>query len=151
MSPLKQHIQDDMKAAMKARDQQRLNVIRLVLAAMKQKEVDERIELSDEQIISILDKMVKQRKDSVIQYQAGGRDDLAKQENFEISVISLYLPQALSEAEITTLIQEAIANIGANSMQDMGKVMNELKPKIQGRADAAEVSKKVKEVLASQV
>ena len=147
-SLLKQRISEDMKSAMKERQQQRLNVIRLILAALKQLEVDERIELSDERIIATLDKMVKQRRESITQYTAGGRDDLVKQESFEIDVISNYLPQPLSEAQIDELVSAAITEAQATSMQDMGKVMNALKPLIQGRADAALVSKKVKDHLA---
>lgn len=147
-SLLKQRIRDDMTMAMKERQQQRLNVIRLILAALKQLEVDERIELSDERIIATLDKMLKQRRESISQYQAGGREDLVKQEQFEIDIISIYLPTPLTESELDALIKKTMADLSAKSMQDMGKVMNVLKPLIQGRADAALVSKKVKEHLA---
>jgi len=145
---LKQRLTDDMKAAMKAGDKPRLAVIRLINAAVKQREVDERIELSDEQVLAVLDKMVKQRRDSVTQYRQAGRAELAEQEEFEIGVIQDYLPAALSEAEIATLLEEAIASSGASGMQDMGKVMGVLKPKLQGRADLGAVSALVKQKLA---
>ena len=144
---LKQRIQDDMKAAMKGGDKPRLGVIRLLLAAIKQREVDERIELNDEQILAVLDKMVKQRRDSITQYEQAGRTELAEQEAFEIGVLQDYLPEALSEGEITTMIQEAIQATGAESMKDMGKVMGQLKSKMQGRADMGAVSAMIKQQL----
>ena len=144
---LKQRIQDDMKSAMKGGDKRRLGAVRLVLASIKQREVDERIELNDEQVLAVLDKMVKQRRDSLDQYQQAGREDLAEQEQFEIEVLQGYLPEALSAEEIDTLIAEAIAATGAESMRDMGKVMGQLKPQLQGRADIGAVSALVKQKL----
>jgi uncharacterized protein YqeY len=144
---LKQRIQDDMKAAMKAGDKPRLAVIRLILAAIKQREVDERIELNDEQVLAVLDKMVKQRRDSIQQYGDAGRDDLAAAEQAEVEIIQAYLPEALSEAEIAGIVAQAIADTGASSMKDMGKVMGKIKPQIQGRADMGAVSALVKQKL----
>jgi uncharacterized protein YqeY len=144
---LKQRIQDDMKSAMKGGDKRRLGAIRLLLAAIKQREVDERIELNDEQVLAVLDKMVKQRRDSLDQYQQASREDLAEQEQFEIEVLQGYLPEALSAAEIDALIVEAITATGADSMRDMGKVMGQLKPQLQGRADIGAVSALVKSKL----
>ena len=146
---LKQQIQDDMKAAMKGGDKPKLGVIRLILAAIKQKEVDERIELNDEQVLAILDKMVKQRRDSITQYEDAGRTELADQEKFEITVIQAYLPEQLGEAEILAMIDEAIASTGASSMKDMGKLMGVLKPKLQGRADMGQASALVKQKLSA--
>jgi len=137
-----------MKAAMKAGDKARLGVIRLINAAIKQREVDERIELDDTQVLAVLDKMLKQRRDSVSQYSEAGREDLAEQERFEIGVCQEYMPAALSEDELTALIAAAIADTGAAGMKDMGKVMGVLKPQIQGRADMAAVSATVKARLA---
>jgi len=148
MSPLKERITADMKAAMKSGDKARLGVIRLILAALKQVEVDERIELDDQRVTAILDKMVKQRRDSVEQYEKAGRTELADQEKFEIGVIQEYLPEPLGEAEIESLIDEAIAATGASSMKEMGKVMGMLKPKLQGRADMGTVSARIKQKLA---
>ena len=145
---LKDQIQSDMKVAMKAGDKARLGVIRLILAAVKQREVDERIELDDTQILAVLDKMVKQRRDSISQYSAAGRQDLADVEQFEIEVIQDYLPAALSEAEIAGLVTAAIAETGAAAISDMGKVMAILRPKVQGRADMGAVSALVKRQLA---
>lgn len=144
---LRQQVQEDMKAAMKAQDAKRLGAIRLLLAAIKQREIDERIVLDDAQVLAVIDKMIKQRQDSVEQFQNAGRTDLADQENFEISILSTYLPPALSEQEIAEYIQKAIQSLGATSMKDMGKVMAELKPQLQGRADISLVSAKVKELL----
>lgn len=141
---LKQRIQDDMKAAMKAGEKDRLGVIRLILAAVKQVEVDSRIELDDAQIIAVLDKMLKQRRDSIAQYTAAGRADLAEVESAETLVIQEYLPQALSDEEIDALIAAAIAETGAAGVAGMGKAMAVLKPKMQGRADMAEVSARLK-------
>ena len=134
---------------MKGGDKPRLGVIRLLRAAIKQREVDERIELDDEQILAVLDKMVKQRRDSISQYEAAGRDDLAKQEAFEVTVLQDYLPAALSQEEIIAMIKEAIEASGAESIRDMGKVMGPLKPKMQGRADMGAVSALVKQQLSS--
>ncbi len=147
MSALKQRITDDMKAAMKGGDKARLGVIRLILAALKQIEVDERIELDDARVLAILDKMVKQRRDSIAQYESAGRTELAEQEKFEIGIIQDYLPQQLSEEEIAALIDEALAATGASSMKDMGKLMGWLKPKLQGRADMGAVSASIKQKL----
>lgn len=145
---LKHRIQEDMKAALKGGDKSRLAAIRLILAAIKQREVDERIELDDAQVLAVLDKMAKQRRESIAQFAAAGRADLAEKEQAELEVIQSYLPQALTEAEIDALIQSAIAEIGAKGIQDMGKVMAKLKPQVQGRADLSQVSAKVKAALA---
>ncbi|MCG6943108.1 MAG: GatB/YqeY domain-containing protein [Thiohalocapsa sp.] len=141
---LKQRLTDDMKAAMKAGDKPRLGVIRLINAAIKQREVDERIALDDTQVLAVLEKMVKQRRDSIAQYEAAGREDLAAVERFELGVCQEYLPEALSEAEIAALIDKAVTATGAASMRDMGKLMGVLKPKLQGRADMGAVSQQVK-------
>ena len=143
-SALKATIHEQMKLAMKAKDKPRLGVIRLIQSEFKRVEVDERIELDDARVLAILDKMVKQRRDSAQQYEDAGRPELAEQENFEIAVISEFLPQPLSEDEITALVDDAIANTGASGMQGMGQVMGILKPKLQGRADMGAVSKLVK-------
>ncbi len=144
MSELKQQLSADMKQAMRDKDKPRLGVVRLALAAIKQREVDERVELDDAQVLAVLDKMVKQRRDSVRQYQEAGRQDLADQEAFEISVLQNYLPEALSDEELNALIDEAIAASGASSMKEMGKAMGMLRPKVQGRADMGAVSAKLK-------
>lgn len=141
---LKVRIQDDMKAAMKAGEKERLATIRLIMAAVKQREVDERIDLDDSQVLQVLDKMVKQRRDSINQYRDAGRDELAAKEQAEIDVIQMYLPEPLSPDEINALIDAAIAETGASSMKDMGKVMGMLKPKLQGRADMGAVSGLIK-------
>ncbi len=141
---LKDRIQDDMKAAMRAKDKNRLGAIRLILAAIKQREIDERIELHDTQALGVLEKMIKQRRESLAQYQSAGRDDLAAQENFEIELIQSYLPAPLDEADLETLIVNAIATTGARSLRDMGKVMALIKDQAQGRADLATVSARVK-------
>ena len=141
---LKARINDDMKAAMRAKDAPRLSAVRLLLAAMKQKEVDERVELSDTDIVSIIGKMIKQRRESIAQFEKGGRQDLADNEKFEISVLRAYLPQALSDAEIAAAVAEAVQATGAKAMADMGKVMAVLKPKLAGRADMGKVSALVK-------
>ncbi|MES9906274.1 MAG: GatB/YqeY domain-containing protein [Sedimenticola sp.] len=146
---LKATVQSDMKAAMKGGEKRRLGTIRLLLAAIKQREVDERIELDDTQVLVVLDKMVKQRRDSINQYEKAGRDDLAEQEAYEIEVLQAYMPEALSEEEIASLISEAISTTGAESMRDMGKVMGQLKPKMQGRADMGAVSAQIKQQLSS--
>jgi uncharacterized protein YqeY len=144
---LKQRIQDDVKAAMRAKNKARLATLRLITAAIKQREVDERVELDDTETLAILDKMIKQRRDSVSQYQQAGRNELAEQESAEIAVIQEYLPAGLSEAEILDLIEQAIETTGAAGMQDMGKVMGRLKPQMQGRADMGQVSGLVKQKL----
>ena len=145
---LKQRIQEDMKNAMRAKDTRRLGVIRMIMAAIKQREVDERITLGDAEVVAVLGKMVKQRRDSLQQYQSAGREDLAEQESFELALIQEYLPPALSDAELDALIDEAIQSSGATSPRDMGKVMGLLKPRIQGRADMGAVSARVKQRLA---
>jgi uncharacterized protein YqeY len=144
---LKQRIQEDMKAAMRAGEKQRLGVIRLILAAIKQREVDERITLDDNQVVVVLDKMLKQRRESIEQYEKAAREDLAAQERFEVTVLQQYMPQQMSEAEIVAVVQQAIAETGANSAKDMGKVMNIIRPQMQGRADMKVVSDLVKKQL----
>ncbi len=146
-SPLKMRIQDDRKNAMRNQDKQRLGVIQLIMAAVKQWEVDERKEMTDQQMLLILDKMVKQRRDSITQFQAGNRQDLADKESYELQVIQEYLPTALSVDEISNMIKSAIAQTGAQGQQDMGKVMAILKPQIQGRADMGAVSVQIKQLL----
>jgi uncharacterized protein YqeY len=141
---LKARITDDMKSAMRAKEVQRLGTIRLLLAAMKQKEVDERVELADTDIITIIDKMIKQRRDSITQFEKGGRQDLADQEKFELGILQGYMPQALSDAEIDAEIAAAMQATGAKAMADMGKVMAVLKPKLAGRADMGKVSAQIK-------
>jgi uncharacterized protein len=143
-STIKEKITDDMKAAMRAQDKGTLGVIRLMMAALKQREVDERIVLSDEQILAILNKMIKQRRESIAQYEAGNRPDLVQQESFEIEIIQRYLPALLSEVELQAAIQAAFDETGATSAKDMGKVMAVLKTRLQGRADMAQVSALVK-------
>jgi len=145
---LKQQITEDMKTAMRAKDAARLGAIRLLLAALKQREVDERIELSDVDVIAIIEKMNKQRRDSINQYEAAGRQDLADVEKFEISVLAAYMPQQLSEAEVSASVSEAIVATGAAGPQDMGKVMGLLKSKLAGRADMGKVSALIKAQLA---
>ena len=146
---LKQRLVEDMKTAMKAGEKRRLGVIRLINAAIKQREVDERIELDDTQVLAVLDKMLKQRRDSITQYEAAKREDLAEQERYEIGVCQEYLPAALSDDEIAALIEMAVAAAGALSQKDMGKVMALLKPQVQGRADVGAVSVLVKQRLGS--
>jgi uncharacterized protein YqeY len=141
---LKQQINEDMKTAMRAKETARLGAIRLLLAAMKQREVDERIELTDADVVSIIEKMLKQRRDSISQYKAANRQDLVDVEEFEVSVLQTYMPQQLSEAEIVAAIAEAIAATGAAGPQDMGKVMGVVKPKLAGRADMGKVSGLIK-------
>ena len=141
---LKAKITEDMKTALRARDSARLSAIRMLLAAIKQREVDERIELTDTDVLAIIDKMIKQRNDSITQFEAGHRADLVAAERAEIGVLQAYLPQALSDAEIDTLIAEAIAATGAAGLAGMGKVMAILKPKLAGRADVAAASARVK-------
>jgi len=144
---LKQRLVEDMKTAMKAGEKRRLGVIRLINAAIKQREVDERIELDDIQVLAVLDKMLKQRRDSITQYEAAKREDLAEQERYEIGVCQEYLPTALTADEVAALIEAAVAASGAVSLKDMGKVMALLKPQVQGRADVGAVSALVKQRL----
>ena len=144
ISEIKQRIEAAVKDAMRARDKQRLGVLRLTMAEFKRIEVDERIELDDERVLAVLDKMTKQRIDSLTQFEKAGRDDLAAQEAFEIALIKEFLPEPLSEAEITQLIDAAIETAGASSMQAMGQVMALLRPQMQGRADIGKVSGLVK-------
>lgn len=144
---LKSRLQEDMKAAMKAKEKDRLVVIRGVMAAIKQREIDERIELDDTQILAVLDKLVKQRRDSAQQFRDAKRLDLAEKEEMEMQVLQGYLPAALTPEEITRLIEEAISATGAQSMKEMGKVMGMVKPKVQGRADMSEVSALIKQKL----
>ena len=148
MELLTDRIKDDMKAAMKSGDKFRLGVIRFMLAAIKQVEVDERIVPDNDRVIQVLDKLLKQRKESIRQFVDAGRHDLAEKEEAEARVIQDYLPQPLSEAEVDAMIKDAIAQTGAQSAKDMGKVMGLLKSKMQGRADMSEVSNKTKTVLA---
>ncbi len=141
---LKQKITEDMKVAMRAGDAKRRDTIRLLQAAIKQREVDERIELDDAAVVAAIEKMLKQRKDSITQYEAAGRNDLADVEKDEVVVLSAYMPQALSDSEVESLVVEAVSMSGAKGMQDMGKVMAILKPKLAGRADMGKVSALVK-------
>ena len=147
---LKARITDDMKSAMKAKETARLGAIRLLLAAIKQREVDERIQLDDPAVIAVIEKMLKQRKDSITQYEAAKRQDLADAEKFEVEVLSAYMPQAMSADEVASIVAQAIADSGAQAPADMGKVMALVKPQITGRADMGEVSKLVKAKLSSQ-
>ncbi len=149
MSDLKKQIQDAAISAMKSGEKPRLAVIRLITASIKQIEVDERIEPDDARVIAILDKMVKQRRESISQFKTAGRDDLIKQESFEIDIIQEYLPQALSEEEVDEIVNKAIAQTSANSIKDMGKVMGLVKPQIIGRADMGEISGRIKSILSS--
>jgi uncharacterized protein YqeY len=147
MGSLHDRIKDDMKTAMKAKDKDRLGVIRMILAAIKQIEVDERIELDDERTVVVLDKMLKQRRESIRQYQEAGRTDLSAIEEAEILVIQDFLPKALTEDEMAQMVIDAIAEVGAASIKDMGKVMGVLKPKMIGRADMSQVSTVIKQKL----
>lgn len=146
--PLKDRIQEDMKSAMKARETQRLSAIRLMLAAIKQREVDERKDLSDGEVAAVIEKMMKQRRDSIAQYASANRQDLADAETFELNLLAGYLPKQLSDAEIAKAVDEALAQTGAKAAADMGKVMGVLKGKLAGRADMAKVSALVKGRLA---
>jgi uncharacterized protein YqeY len=148
MSELKARVTEDMKAAMRAKDAPRLSAIRLILAAVKQREVDERKDLTDADIVAVLDKMGKQRRDSISQYDAAGRQDLADAERFELNLLQEYMPKALSDAEIEQAVDAALAESGAAGPQDMGKVMGLLKPRLAGRADMTAVSRRVKARLA---
>jgi uncharacterized protein YqeY len=141
---LKARILEDVKTAMRARQREQLAALRLVTAAIKQKEVDERIDLSDEQVLAVLDKMVKQRRESLEQYENAGREDLAATERFELDLILAYLPEPLGEDELAALIQSTMTEVGASSIRDMGPVMNALRPQVQGRADMKAVSQAVK-------
>jgi len=146
---LKIRINEDMKTALRARDSRRLSAIRLLMAAIKQREVDERIELDDAGIVAVIEKMLKQRRDSIQQYEAAKRQDLADVEKFEVEVLTGYMPAALSPAEIDAAVAEAVAASGARGAQDMGKVMSLLKPKLAGRADMGQVSARVKAALSA--
>lgn len=148
MSQLKARLQEDMKTAMKASEKERLQTIRLILAAMKQREVDERIELDDAQVTAILEKMVKQRRESISQYEAAGRQELADKEHAELAMLQVYLPEPLPDAELAALVSACVAEVGATSVKDMGRVMAILKPKIAGRADMGKVGEMVKQALA---
>ncbi len=144
---LKERITEDMKAAMRASDKERLSTIRMAQAAIKQREVDERITLDDAQVIAVLEKMIKQRRESVVQFEQGGRKDLADKEKAEIVLLQSYLPAQLTDAEVDALIKDAIATTGAASMKDMGKVMGAVKAKAAGRADMGAVSARIKAAL----
>ena len=144
---LKVQINDDMKAAMRARETERLGTIRLLLAAIKQREVDERVELDDAAVTAVVDKMIKQRKDSISQFESAGRTDLVEKEQAELAVLSAYMPAQLSDAEVAAEVQAAVAQVGATGPQDMGKVMGVLKPKLAGKADMTAVSAQVKAAL----
>lgn len=141
---IKARIIEDMKAAMRSREAQRLSAIRLLLAAIKQREVDERVELADAEVIVVIDKMLKQRRDSIAQFEAAGRHDLVDAERFEVGVLKSYMPASMPESEVEAAISQALAATGAANMQDMGKVMAMLKPKLAGRVDMAGVSARVK-------
>ena len=145
--PLKDRITEDMKGAMRAGEKERLGTIRLVLAAIKQREVDERITLDDGQVLAVLEKMIKQRKESIAQFESGGRADLVAKEQAELAILQVYLPAQMSEAEIDALIAEAVAATGATSIKDMGKVMGIVKAKAQGKADMGAVSARIKQKL----
>ncbi|MBI1731353.1 MAG: GatB/YqeY domain-containing protein [Gammaproteobacteria bacterium] len=144
MSDLKSRISDDVKVAMRAREKERLGTLRLISSAIKQKEVDERIQLDDTQVFAVLDKLAKQHRDSIAQFESAGRHDLVKKEQFELSIVTGYLPQALGEQEVQELIKSAIAETGAASAKDMGRVMAILKPKVQGRFDMGKIGAMVK-------
>ena len=146
---LKDRIQSDVKDAMRAKAKDRLGTLRLVTAAIKQKEVDERVEMDDDQVLQVLTKMVKQRQDSITQFTDAGRHDLAAQEQAELAIIGEYMPAALSEEELSELVSKALADTGAQSIKDMGKVMGVLRPAVQGRADMGAVSAQVKQALSS--
>jgi len=145
--PLKDRITEDMKGAMRAGEKERLGTIRLALAAIKQREVDERITLDDGQVLAALEKMIKQRKESIAQFESGGRADLVAKEQAELAILQVYLPAQMSEAEIDALIAEAVAATGASSIKDMGKVMGIVKAKAQGKADMGAVSARIKQKL----
>ena len=144
MSELKKSITDDMKSAMKAKDRQALKAVRMILEAIKQKEIDERIELNDAQVMTVIQKMVKQRKDSISQFSDAGRSDLVEIEEAELEIINNYMPEQLSEEEVASFVDKAINDSGANSMKDMGKLMGMLKSQLQGKADMSLVSQLIK-------
>ena len=144
MSELKKRITDDMKSAMKAKDKQALKAVRMILEAIKQKEIDERIELDDTQVMAVIQKMVKQRKDSISQFSDAGRTDLVEIEEAELEIINNYMPEQLSDEEVESVVDRAINDSGANSMKDMGKLMGMLKPRLQGKADMSIVSQLIK-------
>lgn len=144
---LKNRLTEDMKTAMRSKDKERLGTVRMILSAIKQVEVDERIEVSDERVLAILDKMAKQRRDAATQYRDANRDDLADKEEAELVIIQDFLPKALSDAELESLIRDAIEQTGAAGPNDMGQVMGRLKPQVQGRADMGQVSRKVRDAL----
>ena len=146
---LKERITEDMKASMRSGDKERLAGIRLVLAAIKQREVDERIQLDDTQVLAVLEKMIKQRRESIAQFEAGARADLVAKESAELAVLLAYLPAQLSDAEVESAIRAAIASTGAASMKDMGKVMAAVKPQVQGRTDMGALSTRIKALLSS--
>jgi len=147
MSLLKKRIIDDMKLAMKAKDKQALKAVRMILGAIKQKEVDDRIELDDAQVLAVIQKMVKQRKDSISQFSDAGRTDLVEVEETELVVINSYMPEQLSDAEVAAVVDKAIINSGADSMKDMGKLMGMLKGQLDGKADMGLVSRLIKDKL----
>ena len=144
MSELKKSITDDMKSAMKAKDRQALKAVRMILEAIKKKEIDERIELDDAQVMTVIQKMVKQRKDSISQFSDAGRTDLVEIEEAELEIINNYMPEQLSDEEVESVVDRAINDSGANSMKDMGKLMGMLKPRLQGKADMSIVSQLIK-------
>ncbi|MFA6038378.1 MAG: GatB/YqeY domain-containing protein [Legionellales bacterium] len=146
-SSLKQRLQEDMKAALKAGDKARLGTVRLIISAVKQREIDERISLDDADILAVLDKAAKQRRESIQQFQAANRDDLVAQEQLELSIIQSYLPEPLDEAALAELVKEAVKQSGASSIKDMGNVMAILRPQVQGRVDMAVLSATVKDIL----
>jgi uncharacterized protein YqeY len=146
--PLREQLNEDIKTAMKAREQEKLATLRLMLSAVKQREVDERITLDDAGVIGVVEKMIKQRRESIAQFEKGGRQELADREKAEIAVLEGYLPQQLSQAEVEAIVAEAIASTGAKSAADMGKVMGIVKPKLAGKADMGKVSALVKAKLA---
>jgi uncharacterized protein len=145
---LRDRINDDLKHAMRAGDARRRDAIRLLTAALKQKEVDERKDIADADVVAVIDKMIKQRRDAITQFEQGGRQDLAENEKFEVGVLSAYMPQSLTDAEVTAAVIAALAESGAKGPSDMGKVMAVLKPRLAGRADMAKVSQLVKQQLA---
>lgn len=145
---LKERINEDMKSALRAKQSQRLSALRLLLAAIKQREIEERRQLSDAEVMVVIDKMIRQRRESIAQYQSGNRPDLAQAEHFEITVLQAYMPQAMSDAEVEAAVAEALRSTGAEAMADMGKVMAVLKPQLSGRADMSKVAALVKARLA---
>jgi uncharacterized protein len=146
---LKERITEDMKASMRSGDKERLAGIRLILAGIKQREVDERIQLDDTQVLAVLEKMIKQRRESITQFEAGGRADLVAKESAELAVLQAYLPAQLSDTEVESAVRAAIASTGATSMKDMGKVMAAVKPQVQGRTDMGALSARIKSLLSA--